>query len=214
MSIASAVWRFGTDGGWPLVWHHGGLICGLDAKVIDMAARQCGADIISLDRPGRMTPVKVCAADSMHETAPTMKHPRRYGQLGVSPFPTPPMTHSMTQKSLHGKGIHLAKLPAGRPTQSWSLRHCDVMTHRRRATPRRQTWKPKARAARAARRSRHCEQVSARRREGRFGADSVRKMIGRRRKTEKSEDTLRRDSPITKLCERFHLMQLAPFKCR
>jgi pimeloyl-ACP methyl ester carboxylesterase len=46
------VWRFGTDGGWPLVWHHGGLICGLDAKVIDMAARQCGADIISLDRPG------------------------------------------------------------------------------------------------------------------------------------------------------------------
>jgi pimeloyl-ACP methyl ester carboxylesterase len=46
------VWRFGTDGGWPLVWHHGGLICGLDAKVIDVAARHCGADIISIDRPG------------------------------------------------------------------------------------------------------------------------------------------------------------------
>jgi pimeloyl-ACP methyl ester carboxylesterase len=46
------VWRFGTEGGWPLVWHHGGLICGLDAKIIDMAARQYGADIISIDRPG------------------------------------------------------------------------------------------------------------------------------------------------------------------
>jgi pimeloyl-ACP methyl ester carboxylesterase len=46
------VWRFGTDGGWPLVWHHGGLVCGLDAKVIDAAARQCGADVISIDRPG------------------------------------------------------------------------------------------------------------------------------------------------------------------
>jgi len=46
------VWRFGADGGWPLVWDHGGLICGLDAKVIDDVARQCGADIISIDRPG------------------------------------------------------------------------------------------------------------------------------------------------------------------
>lgn len=45
------VWRFCTDGGWPFVWHHGGLICGLDAKVIDMAAPQRGADIISIDRP-------------------------------------------------------------------------------------------------------------------------------------------------------------------
>lgn len=48
-------------------------------------------------------------------------------------------------------------------------------------------------AARATRRHRHCENFSAQRREDHFGADSVRKMIGRRRKIEKSEDTLRRD---------------------
>jgi pimeloyl-ACP methyl ester carboxylesterase len=47
-----AVWRFGCVGGWPLVWNHGGLSCGRDAKVIDAAARRCGADIISIDRPG------------------------------------------------------------------------------------------------------------------------------------------------------------------
>jgi hypothetical protein len=38
------------------------------------------------------------------------------------------------------------------------------------------------------------DQISERRREHDFSADSVRKMIGRRRKAEKSEDTLRRDS--------------------
>jgi pimeloyl-ACP methyl ester carboxylesterase len=47
-----AVWRFGCVGGWPLVWNHGGLICGRDAKVMDAAGRHCGADIISIDRPG------------------------------------------------------------------------------------------------------------------------------------------------------------------
>lgn len=46
------VWRFGSAGGWPLVWNHGGLICGLDAKLIATAGRRCGADIISIDRPG------------------------------------------------------------------------------------------------------------------------------------------------------------------
>jgi pimeloyl-ACP methyl ester carboxylesterase len=47
-----AVWRFGCVGGWPLVWNHGGLICGRDAKVMEAAARKCGADIFSIDRPG------------------------------------------------------------------------------------------------------------------------------------------------------------------
>jgi pimeloyl-ACP methyl ester carboxylesterase len=46
------IWRFGSARGWPLVWNHGGLICGLDAKVMDIAGRRCGADIISIDRPG------------------------------------------------------------------------------------------------------------------------------------------------------------------
>jgi pimeloyl-ACP methyl ester carboxylesterase len=47
-----AVWQFGSPTGWPLVWHHGGLICGLDARVLDGAARRCGAAIYSIDRPG------------------------------------------------------------------------------------------------------------------------------------------------------------------
>lgn len=34
------------------MWNHGGLVCGLDAKVIDAAGRRCGAEIISIDRPG------------------------------------------------------------------------------------------------------------------------------------------------------------------
>jgi len=46
------VWRFGSAGGWPLVWNHGGLSCGLDATAMDVAGRQCGAEIISIDRPG------------------------------------------------------------------------------------------------------------------------------------------------------------------
>jgi len=45
------VWRFGSAGGWPLVWNHGGLSCGLDAKVMDEAGRHCGAEIIAIDRP-------------------------------------------------------------------------------------------------------------------------------------------------------------------
>ena len=46
------VWRFGAAGGWPLIWNHGGLSCGLDATVICAAARQRGANIIAIDRPG------------------------------------------------------------------------------------------------------------------------------------------------------------------
>jgi pimeloyl-ACP methyl ester carboxylesterase len=46
------VWRFGLRGGWPLVWNHGGLSCGRDAALMDMAGRRCGADIIAIDRPG------------------------------------------------------------------------------------------------------------------------------------------------------------------
>ena len=42
--------------------------------------------------------------------------------------------------------------------------------------------------------TRHLEQVAARRREKHFGAESVRQMDSRRRKSEKSEDTLRRDN--------------------
>ncbi len=46
------VWRFGSVGGWPLVWCHGGLSCGQDAKLLDVAGRRCGADIFAIDRPG------------------------------------------------------------------------------------------------------------------------------------------------------------------
>ena len=46
------VWRFGSAGGWPLVWNHGGLSCGMDATVMDEAGRHCGAEIIAIDRPG------------------------------------------------------------------------------------------------------------------------------------------------------------------
>lgn len=46
------VWRFGAAGGWPLVWCHGGLSCGLDAQLLDRVARQHGAEIIAIDRPG------------------------------------------------------------------------------------------------------------------------------------------------------------------
>ena len=45
------VWRFGSAGGWPLVWNHGGLSCGLNATVMDEAGRHCGAEIIAIDRP-------------------------------------------------------------------------------------------------------------------------------------------------------------------
>jgi pimeloyl-ACP methyl ester carboxylesterase len=46
------VWRFGSSGGWPLFWCHGGLSCGQDAKLLDAAGRGLGADIIAIDRPG------------------------------------------------------------------------------------------------------------------------------------------------------------------
>ena len=62
-----------------------------------------------------------------------------------------------------------------------SLRDCDSLGD---GTPRRQ---------RPTRRGRYCEQVSAGRHED-SGADSLRRMIGQRRKSEKSEDTLRQDS--------------------
>jgi len=44
--------RFGTRGGWPVVWNHGGLSCALDGKMMDAAALRCGAEIIAIDRPG------------------------------------------------------------------------------------------------------------------------------------------------------------------
>ena len=44
--------RFGSVGGWPIVWCHGGLSSVLDAKFFDAAGRRCGADIIAIDRPG------------------------------------------------------------------------------------------------------------------------------------------------------------------
>lgn len=44
--------RFGSVGGWPLVWCHGGLSSGLDAKFFDAGGRRCGADIVAIDRPG------------------------------------------------------------------------------------------------------------------------------------------------------------------
>ena len=46
------VWRYGVRGGWPLVWCHGGLSCGLDGRFIDDAAKRFGADVIAIDRPG------------------------------------------------------------------------------------------------------------------------------------------------------------------
>lgn len=46
------VWRFGTPGGRPVVWNHGGLSCGLDGYVADTEARLCGVEIIAIDRPG------------------------------------------------------------------------------------------------------------------------------------------------------------------
>src|ERR1700730_9141159 len=44
--------RFGSVGGWPLVWCHGGLSSALDAKFFDAAGPRCGADIVAIDRPG------------------------------------------------------------------------------------------------------------------------------------------------------------------
>jgi pimeloyl-ACP methyl ester carboxylesterase len=44
--------RFGSVGGWPLVWCHGGLSSALDAKLLDAAGQRSGADIIAIDRPG------------------------------------------------------------------------------------------------------------------------------------------------------------------
>jgi pimeloyl-ACP methyl ester carboxylesterase len=49
---SAAVWRFGSSTGWPLLWHHGGLVCGLDAALLEDAARRLGAAIYSVDRPG------------------------------------------------------------------------------------------------------------------------------------------------------------------
>ena len=43
---------FGSIGGWPLVWCHGGLSSALDAKFFDAAGQRCGADVIAIDRPG------------------------------------------------------------------------------------------------------------------------------------------------------------------
>ncbi len=57
------VWRFGASGGWPLLWCHGGLSCGLDAVFLDDAARRCGAEVLAIDRPaiGRSDPWQVAS---------------------------------------------------------------------------------------------------------------------------------------------------------
>jgi hypothetical protein len=81
--------------------------------------------------------------------------------------------------------------------QPWSLRHCDVMTMAEggdtSATLRR-SLETEGRAAPSTRRGGHCAQVSLRRRDDVFDADSVITMIGRRRNSEKGEDTLRKDT--------------------
>jgi hypothetical protein len=87
-------------------------------------------------------------------------------------------------------------------SQAWILRHCDVMD--------RPLWA--AGGPQDERRLTHsnegpdCDQISERRRKRDFSAESVRRMIGRRRKSGKSEDWPRKD---IKRCESFHLMQLA-----
>ena len=60
------LWRFGRDGGWPLIWCHGGLSCGADAALFDKAAHRHGADIIAIDRPGigRSGPKRVATVAS------------------------------------------------------------------------------------------------------------------------------------------------------
>lgn len=43
---------FGDPDGTPVVWHHGGLSCRLDAQRGDAVARQAGVHLIAPDRPG------------------------------------------------------------------------------------------------------------------------------------------------------------------
>ena len=43
---------FGDPAGSPVVWHHGGLSCRLDAQRGDTAAREAGVRLIAPDRPG------------------------------------------------------------------------------------------------------------------------------------------------------------------
>jgi hypothetical protein len=142
------------------------------------------------------------------------------------------MNDFLRRKSLPGKVIHRLKPrghhPARRGQYVTVTQWCARQSHPTKATNR--TFGGYLRAGygtgrrvvdcqlhswpsrhRPTRRGRHREQVAARRRENHFGAELVRKVVGRRRKSEKGEeDTSRRDNmPIVKGCVRFHLMQLA-----
>jgi hypothetical protein len=82
----------------------GGGAAGIPRRHCRSRSRLAGVRRIRMPGAGvRDTRGGVSAAGSMHETAPTMKHPRRFGQLRVSPFPTPSMIHSLTRKSVHGR---------------------------------------------------------------------------------------------------------------
>jgi hypothetical protein len=119
---------------------------------------------------------------SMHKTAPTIKHPRKFGQPPNLAVPdtrrrsTPPERYCGSLRLRHKQ-----------------IRHSDVLltvTGPRSAAGGRRLPAPWLAVKPSAR---HREQVAARRREKHFGAESLRHMVGRHRKSEKSEDTLRRD---------------------
>ena len=60
------------------------------------------------------------AADSMHEMAPTMKHPRRFGQLPNLAVPdTVDDSLPDTRKLVHGKVIHLLSFSVCHPATRW-----------------------------------------------------------------------------------------------
>jgi len=67
--------RFGTRGGWPVLWCHGGLSCRLDAAFLDAQANRLGAEIVAIDRPGigrsgaRDTPSVAAWADTVRDVA-------------------------------------------------------------------------------------------------------------------------------------------------
>ena len=49
---AVGVARFGVEGGWPVLWFHGGLSSRLDARFLHAAAVEAGAHVVAFDRPG------------------------------------------------------------------------------------------------------------------------------------------------------------------
>ena len=75
--------RFGTLGGWPVVWCHGGLSSRLDGAFLDEQARLVGAEIVAVDRPGigrsaaSGTPSVAGWADTVREVV---------DQLGIGEF--------------------------------------------------------------------------------------------------------------------------------